>query len=180
MGEGGVCLKYKRQMNKRQLYLREDGAPLTLALFYETAVHSTDRVLYTLRDEDYAGFPSLKRLYMEMADPIEYDFALKYFYGWEQWEKITSTQWFSEYITQWRKELAIKLKSDALKRVMEEAQDKSRKNNYNANRFLIDKGWLDKETHKGPVGRPKKQEIKEAFHKEIQEDLARLGLDKLN
>ena len=53
------------------------GKPLTQSLFLE--IGYTDFSVYTLKDQDYEYndkvYPSLKRLYLEMEDPTEYEFA---------------------------------------------------------------------------------------------------------
>lgn len=58
--------------------------PLTQGLFLE--IGYTKYSVYTLKDEDYEYkgqmFPSLKRIYLEMADAGEYEFATTHLLGW--------------------------------------------------------------------------------------------------
>ena len=54
-----------------------NGIPLTQSLFLE--IGYTDYAVFTLKDDDYEYkgrvYPSLKRLYLEMEDVGEYEFA---------------------------------------------------------------------------------------------------------
>lgn len=157
------------------------GKYRTLSLFWEMASFDSDKseCLYTLRDEDYRGLPSLKRLYLEKADPTEYSFASEYLGGWGHWQAIVSTTWFQPHALRWRSELEIKLRSEALTRLREEANSGSR-NAFQANRFLALGGWLPKET-KRKVGRPSTEAIKQEaaelfeFEKSILADHDRLN-----
>ncbi len=149
-------------------------------LFYE---YSKDTCLYTLKDKDHKGFPSLYRLYMEEADLTEFIFAGKYLESWEHWQLLQECSWFKEYLNRWRTELELKIKAEALKRLQEEAIGSS-KNSYNANRFLIEKGWVDKQAEASRRGRPSRDEITKqaieiAFNeKQIKEDLERLNITR--
>ena len=146
---------------------------LLRALFLEESYTDTSRVLYTLTNKDHErGYKSLYRLYMELKDPYEYDFANKYFDGWDHWEALCNTAWFKPHIKKWRRQLEIRLRSEALSRIFEEALSDS-KNSYNANKFLVEKGWVDRA--EGKRGRPTKEEIKnELTVKEQQEDYDRI------
>lgn len=60
------------------------GRPLTQSLFLEPN-YNVDYAYYTMDDDDknFKGkvYPSLKRLYLEMEDPTEYEFATTYLLG---------------------------------------------------------------------------------------------------
>lgn len=161
-------------------FTNASGKLRTLSLFWEMAPFNSDgsECLYTLRDEDYKGLPSLKRLYLEEADPTEYGFANKYLANWDHWQRLIATDWFSPYVANWRSELELKLRAEALARLREEAASKGR-NAYQANKFLVEGGWLPKETKKR--GRPSKEAIKQEaiqlldFEKAILDDHERLN-----
>lgn len=132
------------------------GGPWYLrGLFFETTTADKSTVIYTLKDQDHEGFPSLYRLYLEMSDPLEYDFANTYLGGWEHWQQLTHATWFDPYITRWREELELKIRSEALIRLREDAKSSSR-SAAASNRFLLEKGWVPKE-----AGRPTKKAVKE-------------------
>lgn len=128
---------------------------LTQVLFWECKFDK-ERALYTLKDEDYTlpdgrVLPSLKRLYLNIADPTEYEFATTYFYSWHHWKRCANNKLIAEYVDQWREELEVKLMSEGIKGVINQAySDKG----YQAAKWLAEKGWLDKK-----VGRPTKEQV---------------------
>jgi hypothetical protein len=140
-------------MNNVVPFKTPQGKHYLRGLFYEETLADKSTVSYTLKDDDYAGYPSLRRLYLETNDPTEYEFACKYLAGWKHWEMLSESAWFKPYVTRWRKELDLRLKSKALVKIMEIA-DKEGKEAFNANKFIL--SWKS-DTNK--VGRPSKNEI---------------------
>ena len=157
-----------------------NGQFYTRQIFYEMNTADVSLVLYTLKDYDIELegrlIPSLSRLYIEAADVSEYDFALKYFGSWKHWKMISDANWFKEYITPMREELATKLMSLSVKRIAQLAEGDTR-DAFQANRYLLDKGYIAKV---GVKGRPSKEAIQreaEALFKEkdgFNEDFQRL------
>lgn len=151
-------------------------------LFFEMTPSDKSSVSYTLKDWDHTVdgvvYPSLYRLYLEQEDLTEYEFANTYLDGWEHWEMLTSCSWFKPYAERWRKELALKVKARALNRLKAEAASSS-KNSFLANKYLVEKGWVDKTDNHGR-GRPSKEEVKAAANeivlsdRRIQDDYDRL------
>jgi hypothetical protein len=121
-------------------YKNSSGVYLTKALFFETSVDPDKaQVVYTLKQEDHPiGYPSLRRLYLETEDPTEYKFAQLHLGGWDHWKKFKDTDWFKEFLGEWREELELRLKSKAYKCIMDEANDVSSKNRLAANKFVIE------------------------------------------
>jgi hypothetical protein len=140
------------------------------SLFWEHKADKDIEPIYTLKDKDLVingkTYYSLKRLYLEIADLTEYEFATKYLENWDHWEKLSSRAWFKPYIQAWRTELEIKLKSESLKRLLKEATEGG-KNQYNANKFFVEKGWIDKTVEETRRGRPSKQEIARKAAEEV-------------
>ncbi len=146
------------------------GRRLTKGLFFETTLADKSTVLYTLKEEDHEGYPSLKKLYLEVEDPTEYKFATSYLSGYSHWEELCKCEWFIPHLELWRKELELKIKSKALYQIREEAENDLSKSKFTANKFLLEGGWKPKETEtKSRRGRPSKQEITDAA-KEIAEN----------
>lgn len=134
-----------------------NGQHYLLALFFETATDSERaNVVYTLKLEDHNGLPSLHRLYIECDDPTEYTFAKKYFDGWAHWKKLIACSWFKPYLEAMREELEIKMKADALNNIRYKAMENG-KDGVTANKYLIEKGYVDKNDTRG---RPSKETIK--------------------
>lgn len=151
---------------------------LLKALFYEYNFQDKSTVLYSLKDEDHKGYPSLSRLYLEMMDPTEYNFAIQYFESWDHWEALCQCAWFKPYIAKWRRELEVKIKSVALAQIKKEAA--GGKSAFTAAKYLLERGWEPKEGQGRTKGRPSKDDIKKAAdelvqaHSEIDKDFARI------
>lgn len=129
------------------------GIPLTQSLFLE--IGYTDYAVYTLKDEDYEYkgmvYPSLKRLYLEMEDAGEYEFACTHLLGWKHWQRLCANQTIAKEIDEWRYELELKLRSQAIKQIRVKAITEK---GINAAKWIAEKGW-----DKKPAGRPTKSQI---------------------
>ena len=161
-------------------FKNDSGAWLLKALFFETTLADKSQVVYTLKDEDHEGYPSLYKLYLDTGDITEYEFASLHLGGWDHWCRLQKCSWFTPYLERWREELRLKLKAKALRGVISEAQSSSR-NAFAANKFLVQEGW--KEPEKSKRGRPSKAEIDKErdklleFDAELKEAKERLNLN---
>ena len=153
----------------KKVFKGPTGSYLTRALFYEQTLADKSSVLYTLKNEDHEGFPSLYRLYMEENDPTEYHFANKYLDGWAHWEALCECIWFKPLVERWRKEIALRIKAEALKRIALEAKSTS-KNAFSANRFLVSEGWVEKTESTTKRGRPSKKELEDTKKEILSKD----------
>lgn len=128
------------------------GRPITQSLFLE--IGYSDNAVYTLKDNDfeYNGktLPSIKRLYVEIADPTEYEFATTCFLGWGHWQRICENKSVRRYIDEWRMELEVKLRSAGVKAAIAQA----RLGNFQASKWVADRGWESR-----GAGRPSKAEV---------------------
>lgn len=143
-------------------FKNSQGVLLTKGLF------EGDTQVYNLKGEDSDKGLSLYRLYMDSEDLTEWEFAQAHMDSFEHWEMLCQCTWFQPIVERWRRELALKLKAKALRRLMIEAESDT-KNSYAANRFIIEKGWAGEET-KGATkrGRPTKAEVHKATQAIIQ------------
>lgn len=148
----------------------------TRGLFYETTLADKSTVIYTLKDSDHhvpqadgsvIVYPSLYLKYLEANDPTEYRFATTYLDGWYHWEMLRECTWFKDYLSRWRRELSLRMQSEALVRIMREAKTSS-KDSFTANRYLLEKAWEPKEAKGHGRGRPSKDEIKQAASEALQ------------
>lgn len=136
-------------------------------LFFETTDADKSTVLYTLKDRDHEGFPSLYRLFLEMDDPTEYEFANKYLDGWEHWQMLCGCKWFAPFVERWREELKLREAARIIPKIRDEAAAGNR-NALQALKYLLERGWEDKKAQvKGK--RLQKAEELEA-HRQISED----------
>ena len=145
------------------------GRPLTQSLFLE--IGYTDMAVYTFKDEDheYNGkvYPSIKRLYLEMEDPKEYQFATKYFLGWQHWKRLCENKLIRREIDEWREELELMLASRGVKDMISLCAGEN--GSFQAAKYLIEKGW-----DKRLAGRPSKAEIEKhaAIEKRLDDDFS--------
>lgn len=155
---------------------------LTQKLFYERIVDGDySRVLYTLKDRDFRGYPSFKRLYLECGDPTEYTFADTYLDGWDHWKLLSGTKWFQKYFKGWREELRVR-KEASYTRQLEEIVATGGKDRSSAIKTLLERV---KKPVEGPSrGRPvhpyreeAKTSVRLSQAQQTLSDLRRLGLD---
>lgn len=132
---------------------------LLMALFLEQSYEDRTFVLYTLKDDDHDGYKSLYKLYMSIQDPTEIKFAEACFENYDHWVKVSECKWMVPFITRWREELDLRIRSKALANVMHIAADEHSKFSYEANKYLLSGQW--KPSQKDPVGRPSKERIRQ-------------------
>lgn len=152
-----------------------NGVLFLKELFWELAGNKENAV-YTLKDEDHevngVVYPSLYRLYMETNDITEYQFACRYLHSWKHWEALSTAPFFQSYVAEWRRELEVRQRSEALATIMKSAQGSTR-DAFVAAKYIAE-GW-DKGSKRG---RPTKQEILTAA-KDLAEDKSRVEKDYL-
>lgn len=163
-------------LNKdKKKFISHGGIPYTQALFLELG-YDTEVAVYTLKDWDYEyegkTYPSIKRLYLQMEDVGEYNFATEYFLGWKHWCRMCENKAIRKHIDEWRNELELKLRSTALRTIVDmSAEDKG----FQAAKYIAEAAWK-----KNAVGRPKKDtslqdsKIEERLSREFQQDALRL------
>jgi len=149
---------------------------ITQSLFLEIG-YDTRYAIFTMKDADhkYKGetYFSLKRLYLEMGDVTEYEFATTYFLSWSHWQRITRNKLLTEFVGDMREELELKLRARAIKDII------SNDNSFQATKWIADKGWGKRAT-----GRPTKGETeREAnmvgrLEKEFDDDIKRMRVVK--
>ncbi len=83
---------------------------------------------------------------------------------------VAKATWFKPYIEKWREELELRIRSKALASVLEVANDRYSKFQYEANKYLLSGQWKPS-AGKEAVGRPSKEKIKEEAQKLFQESL---------
>ena len=116
----------------------------TLSLFKESAAYPKEHVLYT--------FEEARKLYIECNDPTGYTFATTHLGGWKHWLLLKGSSAIAEKIDEWEQELEVKLRAEAVGNMIKlSIGDKG----YQANKFLVDGGWVQKK-----AGRPTKESIK--------------------
>ena len=141
--------------------------------------------IWSLREEGASSkeLPSLKQLYLDSNDPTEYSFAIAAFGSWKHWLKIKNAKALQPWIEDWSAELEVKLRSEGIAGVIQEAQ--SGKSPYNAAKSLAEGFWNKKQGTHGR-GRPSKDEVKRELKiaakldEEFTADAERIGLQVIN
>lgn len=152
----------------------ERGKFRTTSLFLET-YYDPVISLFTYKDEDhvYQGktFISLKKRFIEMEDPTEYEFANEYLCGWRHWQRFVENKYVRTHIDEWREELEFRLRAKATKQMHAAAAS----GNYQAIKWITDRGWVTR-----GAGRPTKAEVEreknvaERLDNEFSADIIRL------
>tara|TARA_R110000751_G_scaffold146145_2_gene250133 strand:- start:474 stop:980 length:507 start_codon:yes stop_codon:yes gene_type:complete len=159
----------------KQHMLDSRGRPLTQSLFLEVG-YNTDTAIFTLKDWDWTldgkEYKSLKQLYLEMEDPLEYHFATTYFLSWDHWLRICNNKMIKTHVDKWRVELELKLASASIRGIIDQSGDER---GFQAAKYVAERAW-----NKKPVGRPRKdmeaeQELIDAsLNDAFADDLKRL------
>ena len=162
----------------------DQGRYRTQSLFCEFP-HEAYPAYFTLKKRDHTKnrkkYISLYLKYMEIADPTEYQVAVRLFGSWDHWTALTKSKWFGDHLTGWREELKAKLESERFYEMHGVAtQNKGSAQAVQATKWLADR-YGSKATAKR--GRPSNAEKAKHLSKlksetaELNEDIARLGLN---
>ena len=133
-------------------------------LFYEVS-RNKDLAVYTLSDSPRRGLVCIRDVYLEIADTTEYLFAKECFLSWKHWKAVANSSALSSYVEEWREELAVKVRSEGAKSMIDAAAG----GNATAAKWMVEEGW----TKGNKVGRPKKDnsEREERISKEVKKNV---------
>lgn len=148
---------------------------LTKALFIEfesePGIPTEQYAIYTTQEEDREKngktYLSVYRLFLECNDPTGYTFANKHLGSWYHYQMLMKAPWFKETIDKALLELEVRTRSDALKSIIKDSKNPNSRSQFQASKFLLEKGWVPKDS---PVGRPTKERIKEEAEKMVLEE----------
>jgi len=128
---------------------------------------------YTYGRETSDKYLSLRELYLEIGDPTEYEFGNRVFGSMKRWLKIRDTAIGKKIFPSYANELAVKMKSEQLRGVVELASDPDVKENTKlaALKFLITSDWSPAKSTKADLRKRKK-----AVNNNVMDDMERLGL----
>ena len=136
----------------KSLMVDSMGKYLTQSLFLEVGYNP--QAVFTFKDQDHMWegkiHYSMKRLYLQMQDPTEYQFATTILCGWRHWQRMLENKLIRKHIDEWREELEFKLRAEAVAQMLASATA----GNYQATKWLADRGWAQR-----AAGRPSKSEI---------------------
>ena len=112
---------------------------------------------------------------MEIADPTEYQFAMHVFGSWKCWEKITGSKLIMGYVQGWRDELEVKLRSKAVKSLIDTANHDGAKGT-TAAKYIAEKGWVKRKAG-APSNAEKERELK--IQSEMDDEIKDIA-DRIN
>lgn len=174
----------------RTVMLDNQSRYRTRSLFWETRKIDREDAyepLFTIKPRSHTvpsidkkgltTYPSLKEIYMsyDHVPGHEYEFAMDVFGSWQHWNVLCLST-LRDMIQEWRDELAIKLKSEAIRNMIVASKEASAVG-VNAAKYLADEGYMPKKV--GRVTKEEKlREIKLAagIRDTLAEDMDRLGL----
>lgn len=143
--------------NTTNKYKDGQGRWLTAGLFKETSMSPNIKPLYTL---DQA-----RRMYLEEADPTEYQFAQRLLESWEHWKILLECNWFKPIVEAWREELDVKLRSESIIMLVDTAKAGGREGAAAA-KWVAERGWNPKSA---PTrGRPSKGDVEKVARLEAE------------
>lgn len=161
-----------------------NGKVRTQSLFYELCYHDPSDALFTVKEHDIEAhgkhYVSLHKLYVSMVpnDPTEYEFAMTVFGSWDVWSTICKSPLIKPHVNKWRKEVEVKVKSQAIQAIALEMKEGGR-SSFSAAKLLLEKGWLDKDNasqaKKKLQAKEEEDQNKQALSL-LSEDAARLGI----
>lgn len=152
-------------------YLAVNGFYLG-GLFYEQSIVSTQkriRPVFSL-NEDRKGLVNCRSTFVALGDPTGYEWAIKYLKSWPHWERLMSFDWFSDQVTQWRRELEVKQEAAAVAKIIELSENNESKAQFQAAKFIADriaKGSASKR------GRPTKVEVEGKLNQMAKDEATR-------
>lgn len=173
----------KASVTAPKVYIADPGKPpyksstgryRTESLFYETHKNRYKDgypPVFTLKEADFKGYPSIRRMYLEISDPTEHFFAKTVLGSWDHWQRLLTLSWFKPHIKSWREELELQLKAMGIQELKNNASLKN-----DAAKYFANEGW------KSQRGRPSKEELERRLEDELSEksemddDASRLGL----
>jgi len=141
---------------EREQLIDHIGAFRTQSLFFETNKSKLSPIMTLKRyDLERKGviLLSLHRVYMEHSDPTEYAVAMDVFGSWKQWLKLLGNKEIRGHIDEWRIELEVKLRSEAINALAHTAKHEGSKGTAAA-KYLAERGW-----EKRKAGAPSKEEV---------------------
>ena len=142
------------------------GRYRTESLFLETKRNNKYDSYFTLAHEDKKGHLSMRRKYLEISDPTEYQVAMQLLGDYKHWQALASRKWFKDHLDQWRIELDDKLQSEAVATLREIARSTKAGGRVQAARLLLDKPWEAKNRLRG---RPSNDEV-EGYRKQASDE----------
>ena len=135
------------------------GRKLTVGLFEELTDNPATAVF---------KLSAWRDVYVRVADPTDYRAAMELLGNWDHWLALCASRPFMAHLEQWRKEVEVKLRSEAIKELV--GQSKGAKGTMAA-KWLAENGWAPRDMRK-KKDRNEEQEVQGR----VRGDAVRLGI----
>ena len=153
------------------------GRWLSRSLFFELNGYVMGpSTIFTNKDEDFEvkgkKLISFKKLFLETDDITGYTMATQHLGGYTHWKWLRESALVGPLIKEVEEQMEVRMRSIGLKSLINSAKN----GNYNASKFLSDKGWVELKS-----GRPSKADIKKEARQMAQAidgleaDFSRIG-----
>ncbi len=148
----------------RPLMVDGTGRRLTTGLFEELVDPTTSsKPIFKLSD--------WRRKYVSIADPTEYRSAMALIGDWDHWQLLVSNPVFFKHLNEWRKEVEVKVRSEAVLQIVKQANSPK---GTPAAKWLAEGGWIEKK--KGKKESEESEHIEKEMRQKVASDAKRLGL----
>lgn len=140
------------------------GRKIVLSLFSEF-VRTGYKPIWSFYDD-------WKKVYLEVADPTEYETAMRLIGDYDHWLLIRNHPKLKPIFDKWAKEVEVKLRSDMIKQMAKHA----RSPNGAAAAKWIAEGQFMKRVLKNKVDKEEEEEMRQEIANRVSDDMARLGM----
>jgi len=129
--------------------------------------------------DDKPGLINCRTTFVALGDPTGYKWAMKYLKDYEHWKQLMKCSWFEEAYICWNNELKQKIRSRALDKIQDIADNGLPAQSLVAAKYLASFEW-----EKNPRGRPSKEELSGELKRQVkaleeeEDDFKRIGLVK--
>lgn len=162
----------QKLLNRVDAIDRSDWATKTISLIKDAPKNWNSDAPFSINSPTDDKCINLLDIYLIIEDPTEYLFAKRVFGDYKKWAKIKNSAWGKKLFPAYAEELALKLKSKAVKGVIDIAEDIETKETtkLQALKFIISGGWGDKPSKAEQVSEKKDVSTR------VDADLKRIGL----
>ena len=117
-----------------------------------------------------------KPIYLDVADPTEYETAMRLIGDYDHWLLIRNHPKIKPIIDKWAKEVEVKIRSEAIKQMTKHAKQP----NGAAAAKWIAEGTFMKRVLKNKVDKEEEAEIQQEIATRVSDDMERLGLKAID
>lgn len=171
--------EYNLQFNERlsQYPWKGNGVKyVTKYMFLDQSPIEDEKALYSLQPWDRTKngiyYPSIHRLYVDMGDLAEFEFANTFFGGYQHWLTVKSGTFFKEAYAAMVEELNAKVSSRSLQAMVNQMEEGTA--SQATLKYLADKDYKGK----APVGKPKRRQPPKKEGNVVQADFERITKGK--